>query len=177
LSKEEGLPEKEWGYVANQDNQFAEGMKLARDYLKRAGYRLPTEAEWECACRAGTVTSRYYGETEELLNNYAWYVANSRARTWPVGTKKPNDWGLFDMHGNLMCWCQDNDKVYARAQGEEALEDKEGELNVTDQVSRELRGGSFFNTPLMVRSAARRYSNVPSNRHDINGFRVAKTFR
>ena len=177
LSKEEGLPEKEWCYVANQDNQFAEGMKLARDYLKRAGYRLPTAAEWECACRAGTVTSRYYGETEELLNNYAWYVGNSRARTWPVGTKKPNDWGLFDMHGNLMCWCQDNDKVYARAQGEEALEDKEGELNVTNQVGRELRGGSFFNTPLMVQSAARRYSNVPSNRHDINGFRVARTFR
>jgi eukaryotic-like serine/threonine-protein kinase len=59
------------------------------------GYRLPTEAEWECACRAGVITSRYYGETEELLVNYAWYTRNSVERTRPVGTRKPNDFGLF----------------------------------------------------------------------------------
>jgi eukaryotic-like serine/threonine-protein kinase len=175
LSKEEGLPEQEWCYEPNQDNQFAESMRLAPDYLKRAGYRLPTEAEWECACRAGTVTSRYYGETEELLEHYAWYGLNARARTWPVGSKKPNDWGLFDMHGNLMCWCQDSDKVYARARGEEALEDNEDELKVSNPVSRVLRGGSFYNSSLVVRSA-RRHVNVPANRHDINGFRVARTF-
>jgi eukaryotic-like serine/threonine-protein kinase len=75
--------------------------KLAEKYLSHTGYRLPTEAEMEYATRAGAVTSRYFGETEELLPRYAWYVTNSQDRTWPVGSKKPNDLGLFDMHGNV----------------------------------------------------------------------------
>jgi formylglycine-generating enzyme required for sulfatase activity len=81
-------------------------MKLAANYLKRSGYRLPTEAEMEFATRGGSVTSRYYGETEELLSNYAWYNKNGRDRSWPVGGKKPNDLGLFDVRGNVFTWCQ-----------------------------------------------------------------------
>src|SRR4051812_35306841 len=105
-------------------------MKLARNYLRRTGYRLPTEAEWECACRAGAVTSRHYGETDELLGEYGWYALNTTERTWPAGGKKPNDLGLFDLHGNIYTWCQESCKDYPGAQGGAAVEDKEYILDI-----------------------------------------------
>jgi formylglycine-generating enzyme required for sulfatase activity len=83
------------------------GDALASDWLSRRGYRLPTEAEWEYASRAGTVTSYYFGESRELLGRYAWYLDNSEERSWPVGSLLPNALGLFDMHGNVFNWCQD----------------------------------------------------------------------
>jgi formylglycine-generating enzyme required for sulfatase activity len=177
LSAQEGLPKQEWCYEPNKDDQFAEGMKLAPDYLQRLGYRLPTEAEWECACRAGAVTSRYYGEAEELLRHYGWYQGgNAGQRTWPVGGKKPNDWGLYDMHGNVWCWCQDSYKGYDQARGGEALEDNEDIIYVDNQAGRVLRGGSFDRAPLMVRSASR-MSRSPANRINDYGFRPARTIR
>src|SRR5205807_1829546 len=105
LSKKEGL---EPVYEPNEAGEFASGMKVKAGYLRLNGYRLPTEAEWEFACRAGAQTSRYYGETEELLGNYAWYTKNSGDR-WMlgVGSLKPNDLGLFDMLGNAWQWCED----------------------------------------------------------------------
>ncbi len=102
LSEQEGLPKDQWCYLRNEAGAYAEGMTIPADVLKRTGYRLPTEAEWEYACRAGAVTSRYYGQSIDLLGDYARYQANSRDHAWTCGSLLPNDLGLFDMLGNVV---------------------------------------------------------------------------
>jgi serine/threonine protein kinase/formylglycine-generating enzyme required for sulfatase activity len=156
------------------DPQYNEDIKLTRDYLQRRGYRLPTEAEWEYACRAGAMTSRYYGETEELLENYAWYFQNAQYRAWPVGSKKPNDLGLFDMHGNVLTWCQARPEIYSQGQGDKAIEDKEDTLSITRLGPLVMRGGSFTHLPDLVRSASR-FQNLAQVRYMNLGFRPART--
>jgi len=113
-------------------------MKPAPDFLKRRGYRLRTEAEWEYACRSGTLTSGYYGRTGKWGSQYAWYRDNARDRSWPVGSLKPNDLGLFDTLGNVCEWCQDRHHDYSPGIVVEDL----GEIQeVKDNVGRVLRGG------------------------------------
>jgi len=98
-SGEAGIPDAEMTYPSHEAIQ--PGFTLAPGYLRRTGYRLPTNAEWECACRAGTHTPRFYGFDTELLSKYAWHIGPARDRTWPVGSLKPNDLGLFDVLGNV----------------------------------------------------------------------------
>jgi serine/threonine protein kinase/formylglycine-generating enzyme required for sulfatase activity len=149
---------------------------LKKGYLGLRGYRLPTEAEMEYACRAGAVTSRYYGETEDLLAEYGWYQKNSKDRSWPVGGKKPNDLGLFDMHGNVWNWCQERYQGdYTASKGGETFEDKEDGLQILSTNSRGLRGGSFLHHASYVRCACR-LRDVPTDWEGIFGFRPARTF-
>ena len=169
LSEQEGLLKDQWCYLPNRDGAYDAGMSIPADVLKRTGYRLPTEAEWEYACRSGTITSRYYGVSTDLLRKYAWYQANSREHVWPGGSLIPNESGLFDMLGNVFEWVQD----------------RYGRLNTTDDINmqesidainpRILRGGTFKNPPALVRSAGRGW-DAPSNRGILYGFRLARTY-
>ncbi len=124
-------------------------------------YRLPTEAEWEYACRAGT-TENYAGN----LDSMAWYANNSGSHTHPVGTKEPNAWGLFDMHGNVSEWCDDfyHEQCYSLSPDCDPVGPLSGEYRV-------LRGGSWDIDGTLARSATR-YWDLPNYRDGSNGFRV-----
>ena len=144
------------------------------DYLQRTGYRLPTEAEWEYACRAGTLTSRYYGHAEAMLEQYAWFVRNSQDHPWPVGTLKPNRLGLFDVHGNVWEWCQGSWKSYWE-EGGPRFEDVEDTTIIDDETNRVLRGGSYDSLPTRLRSAYRDRHEKPYISAEDIGFRIART--
>lgn len=176
LSEQERLPPSEWCYEPNQDGKYEEGMRLAPDWSKRIGYRLPSEAEWEYACRAGARTSRFYGESDELLGKYVWYAANAQERSWPVGNLKPNDWGLFDMLGNTFEWCQDRDEWYGNRKGKTTIEQELANLLVRDKQSRILRGGAYGKQPRNLRCADR-FRMAPPDAYSDIGFRVARTHR
>ena len=134
---------------------------------KRAGrvYRLPTEAEWEYACRAGTTTAYSFGDNESELFKYAWNTGNSVSATHAVGGKQPNAWGLYDMHGNVWEWCQDRYGDYPRG----SVTDPGG---ATSGSRRVVRGGSWYGPAELCRSAYR-YGRGPSDRnYGFCGFRV-----
>ncbi len=153
LSAQEGLPESDWCYLPNSAGAYAEGMTIPANVLERTGYRLPTEAEWECACRAGTLTSRYYGLSIDLLDAYARHQASSKDRAWPGGSLLPNDLGLFDMLGNAYEWCQDRYGNYPlRKEGYTSDHININEL-IDDKSARVVRGGSFDFLPTDTRSA------------------------
>ena len=135
---------------------------------KAAGhvYRLPTEAEWEYACRAGTTTRFSFGDDESQLGQYAWFWENSRGKTHPVGEKKPNAWGLYDMHGNVFEWCQDGFGVYPS----EPVTDPTGAITGSDRV---VRGGCWFGFAWFCLSGFRS-GNDPTYRSYVLGFRVAR---
>jgi formylglycine-generating enzyme required for sulfatase activity len=128
-------------------------------------YRLPTEAEWEYACRAGTTTRFYYGDDPGYTNlaNYAWY-GDALGTTHPVGQLLPNPWGLYDMAGNVWEWCQDWSGSYSGG----SVTDPQGPATGTDRV---WRGGSWFYIARYCRSA-RRAKNLPAYTYDGLGFRV-----
>ena len=163
-------------------------MQLPADYLRRRGYRLPTEAEWEFAARAGTTTARFFGATAELLSDYAWFARNpprtkddpvdpnDPQRTSPVGRLRPNDAGLFDVYGNVWEWTQDRVERHQAGQVQEDREDSV--LEVRDQDARTRRGGAYPYPSAMARSAARgTVSSFPTTRRDNVGFRIARTIR
>jgi formylglycine-generating enzyme required for sulfatase activity/tRNA A-37 threonylcarbamoyl transferase component Bud32 len=182
LSKEEGIPEDQWCYLPNKEREFAPGMRLRPNYLSLTGYRLPTEAEWELACRAGALTSRYYGETDELLGKYAWYTKYSQDKGMLVpGGLKPNDLGLFDMLGNAWQWCEDGIFDYPRgsgggpAAGKEDTMDLDDIKGIQDRLNRVVRGGAFNYLPVHVRSAYRN-GFAPAFRCLLVGVRPARTY-
>ncbi|MBN2269372.1 MAG: formylglycine-generating enzyme family protein, partial [Sedimentisphaerales bacterium] len=136
-------------------------------------YRLPTEAEWEYACRAGTTSEYSFGDSESQLVDYAWYYPNSGKKTHPVGTLKPNAWGLYDMHGNLCEWCQDwyAEDWYSKGRAENPLNESYGKKEY-----RVIRVGSWNEQYAdLCRVACRGYS-YPSGRYYYNGFRLVLDF-
>ena len=155
---------------------YGNRLNLAPNYLQRTGYRLPTEAEWEYACRAGAETAFAFGEAEDLLNKYGWHVGNALARSHPVGLLKPNDWGLCDMHGNVEEWCQDMLRAYPQSQAGEIIEDKEDMLTISPKSGRVWRGGSFYLPAIYARSAYRKLGGLPAMGGVNDGFRPARTF-
>ena len=140
--------------------------KLNTQYPGRS-YRLPTESEWEYACRAGTTTRFSSGSSDSDLDRVGWYSGNSGDKTHPVGQKQPNAWGLYDMHGNVWEWCEDVwHEDYNGAPTDGSAWTKGG-----NQGRRVLRGGSWYGSPKYCRSAFRgRYGAVGSN--DVVGFRL-----
>jgi formylglycine-generating enzyme required for sulfatase activity len=126
-------------------------------------YTLPSEAQWEYACRAGSSSAYCFGDDATPLGNYAWYDANADGSTHPVGGKQPNAWGLYDMHGNVWEWCQDWYGPYAAA----SVTDPSGP---TAGAYRVFRGGCWYLPAQSARSAGR-YRDHPGVRNVFLGFR------
>jgi formylglycine-generating enzyme required for sulfatase activity len=137
---------------------------------KTAGhvYRLPTEAEWEYACRSGTATAYGFGDDASRLGDYGWFEGNSDSRTHPVGEKKPNAWGLYDMHGNVWEWCQDRYGDYPSGSATDPT-------GATSDLYRVRRGGGWYGNAGYCRSAGRGRGDSPEGRYDRLGFRVLRS--
>lgn len=129
---------------------------------KKYIYRLPTEAEWEYACRAGT-TGNYAGNLDAM----AWYMDNSGKKTHPVGQKQPNGWGLYDMNGNLWEWCSD---WHERYQSGRVIDP----IGAITGLSRALRGGSHNSDANDCMSASRMFAGLDCHSYDV-GFRLVRT--
>jgi formylglycine-generating enzyme required for sulfatase activity len=133
------------------------------------GYRLPTEAEWEYACRAGSTSKWFFGDDAKELDRYAWFTGNSGDKVQPVGKKDPNLWGLHDMSGNVWEWCWDWFAEYSSSPTQ-MLNDPTGPESGTRRV---LRGGSAWLNPRRLRSADRDWYE-PTFRDADDGFRCVR---
>lgn len=186
LSQQEGIPESEWVYPPNL-LITNEARALPPDYLSRTGYRLPTESEWEYATRAGATTSRFFGSSDEYLSEYAWFASkpprskedpidpSDPKRAWPGGQLKPNDYGLFDVYGNVWEWTQ-NSIALRIGPGGVRVDGEDSNLIVSDSIARPRRGGAFMYEAAHMRSANRgTVGSFPITRRDNVGLRIART--
>lgn len=179
------VTQKEWKDLMASDPSCFEGddrpvecvsLNDVQEFVRRLNskegdgkYRLPTEDEWEYACRAGTASRYSFGDADSELDGYAWYYRNSGHETHPVGQKKPNPWGLYDMHGNVWEWC--HDRYYGIY--ENSLADASSW--VTGSISGPvLRGGSWVNYPKKCRSSYR-INFHPNYGHYSLGFRLLRS--
>jgi len=180
------VTQEQWGAVMGKNPSRLKGPKNpvtnvnwndAQDFLSKlteklgngaAKFHLPTEAQWEYACRAGTTTQYSFGDDAASLGDYAWSRENSDRITHPVGEKKPNAWGLYDMHGNVLEWCADwfGGDYYRRSPSTDPTGPASGSWRV-------VRGGAYYGTsPTNSRCSSR--LAAPSGGGNI-GFRVART--
>jgi formylglycine-generating enzyme required for sulfatase activity len=155
LSAREGLPPSEHCYELSGARRSRQE-RITKVAHERLGYRLPTEAEWEYACRAGVTTLRFFGEQPRYLAKYAWYSNNSEGRSWPVGRLRPNPYGLFDVYGNVWEWC-----VRSWPDGD---------------PNNDVIRGQAADQPASLQRPDVRAGNTARNWHDKNiGFRIART--
>jgi formylglycine-generating enzyme required for sulfatase activity len=184
LSQQAQLEPSQWCYP----EKVGPGMVLAADARERPGFRLPTEAEWEYFCRAGTETARAWGDSAELLPRYAWASLNSDNRAHPPGGRLPNEFGIFDALGNVWEWCHDGPAgafphVPMPSYPAGTKEHPAGDPGRTETLAgdsietatwRLLRGGAFSYAPEKVRSAHRDWIGSLENREFL-GLRVVRT--
>jgi len=150
--------------------RWTEAVAYANWKSEREGkkYRLPTEAEWEYACRAGSESKFCFGDDESMLGAYAWYAPNAEGYTHNVGTKKPNAWGLYDMHGNIWEWCLDR---YAEDYSSTPADGSA--YGVANDKGRVLRGGSF-NADVQKCSCSSRINLGSAGKNYFIGFRLVQ---
>ena len=178
------VTQKEWKAVMGDNPSRFKGDKLPveqvswndiQEFIKKLNqkeggtkYRLPTEAEWEYAARAGSNSKWSFGDNESQLGNYAWYGSNSNSQTHPVGQKKPNKYGLYDVHGNVWEWVQDwyDSNYYSSSPKTDSKGPSSGSYRV-------FRGGSWDYSAVSARSAYR-YITGPVSRRGIIGFRLVR---
>jgi formylglycine-generating enzyme required for sulfatase activity len=169
LSRAEGIPLFYRGDGAENIPLFFyrdDGGNLKKPEWNGPGYRLPTEAEWEYACRAKNPARYSFGDDPAALGEHAWFAGNSGNQTHPVGQKRPNAFGLFDMQGNVWEWCSDGYGLSARSLGDDPV----GPLGAWVRV---VRGGGWNGNPRNARSASR-LRGTPDDRYYDLGFRLAR---
>jgi formylglycine-generating enzyme required for sulfatase activity len=170
LDDQDHVPEEECCYPPIPE--IKDGMRLRPGYLNRTGHRLPTFAEWEEACRAGTLTVRPFGNRDALVSEYAWHAENSAREIHPVGRLKPNALGLFDMLGNALEWCHESVSHIVHNPGR----DVEDPSPVEAGDDRFLRGGAYIHRVDGIRCDTA-HAIAPKTRWDDIGCRVVRTIR
>ncbi len=172
LSAVDGIPRGQWCYP----DDFGPGSSLPEDFLDRTGYRLPTEAEWECACRSGTVSRYPFGQSVAWLPRYAWFDRLSGTMR-PVAQLEPNDLGLFDILGNAYEWISDPHEPYPLDAAGKPVPDVVRNRGCSEDLVRVVRGGAYPLPASAVRSGYRTFGLKPSSRIPYFGFRPVRTIR
>ncbi len=177
------VTQREWNAVMGDNPSYFKGDDLpveqvswkdVQEFIRKLNakegtdkYRLPSEAEWEYVCRAGTTTRYSFGDSDSNLGEYAWYKNNSGGKTHTVGQKKPNPWGLYDMHGNVLEWVQDIHGNYSGIPTDGRAWEGSG-------VGRGTRGGGWLGNARRCRSASR-FNLGQGYRNRSLGFRLARS--
>jgi formylglycine-generating enzyme required for sulfatase activity len=174
-SKRDGLdPVYQYTNIVKEKGMCSYLENLTIDFNKN-GYRLPTTAEWEYACRAGTTTTYYWGKNNFKISQYAWTAENSSGTTHPVGMKKSNAWGLYDMIGNVLEWCHD---YYHLPTSKNPTRNPKGPDSPGYDNSRFLRGGSWARNQILdpYTSNCSLFTAVPGSYSNARGFRCVAVF-